>query len=58
LFAFCDESEHEKLREIWESEKFIFADDRMHYINDLLGTAAMYDSADIPEGYQPVYPPA
>ena len=55
LLTLCNENEHENLREIWESENYHFADDRMHDICRLLNINTLYDSNDMPEGYQPIF---
>jgi hypothetical protein len=55
LFDFCGESEQNNLRDIWESESYDFADDRMYDMCVLLNIATLYSSNEIPEGYQAIF---
>lgn len=51
LLAYCDEADRERLREIWES-RYVFEEDRMTDIGDLIGAAFLYDEEEMPEGYE------
>ena len=54
LLKYCGEGEQQKLRDIWESEDYTFAEDRMEAICELLGLDIVYVREDIPEGYEVV----
>lgn len=48
-------SSGDELRAVWAKEDYVFADDRMHDMCRLLNIAPLYDSNEIPDGYQAVY---
>ncbi len=50
LCAYADE---EALRKVWEGEE-VFADDRMHKLCQLIGAEVLYDSVELPQGFQPI----
>ena len=41
----------QKLKDIWDEEDMVFADDRMHNLLQFLGMQVIYDENDIPEGF-------
>ena len=55
LLAYCDKERHDKLRDIWGSEGYVFADDRMRDICTMLDIAMVYQSNEIPEGYRLIF---
>ena len=55
LFKYCHEDVHKKLKDIWDSKSYDFADDRMRDICGLIGVAALFNSNEIPEGYKPLF---
>ena len=52
LLEYCDEANRGKLREIWESQDYTFAEEKMEDIGELLGIEFLYGREDIPEGYE------
>ncbi|MTQ97754.1 hypothetical protein GMD88_15080 [Pseudoflavonifractor sp. BIOML-A6] len=54
LVDLCGEDARERLREIWASEEYVFADDKMYDICGLLGAQALYSGDEIPEGFIPI----
>ena len=55
LLTMCSEAEHQKLREIWESEEYLFAEDRLYDICQLIGGSIIYDEDDMPDGFEWIY---
>ena len=55
LQALCKEDNRDRLRDIWASTEYVFADDKMADICDLLGMSVIYDGAEMPEGYAELY---
>lgn len=41
----------QRLKDIWDEEDMVFADDRMHNLLQFLGMQVIYDENDIPEGF-------
>lgn len=41
----------QQLKDIWDEEDLIFADDRMHNLLQFLDAQVIYDEEEIPEGY-------
>ena len=52
LLEYCDEADWDKLRGIWESKDYVFAEEKLEDIGELIGVELMYDYDDIPEGYE------
>lgn len=52
LWEYCDEADRGKLREIWESQDYTFAEEKMEDIGGLLGIDFLYERDDVPEGYE------
>ena len=52
LLEYCKEPDREKLRQIWESDAYIFAEEKMEDVGGMLGVEFMYEEKDIPEGYE------
>lgn len=49
--AYCTADKQERLMEIWNSEEYTFADDRMIDICELVGAQAIYSGEELPEGF-------
>lgn len=52
LLEYCDMADRQKLRDVWESEEYVFADDRMRDICKLIGAEVLYDYDCIPENFE------
>ncbi len=55
LLSFCDESDHQKLRDIWAKMDYIFADDRMFDICELIGANIIYGAEHNLEGFDTIH---
>jgi len=51
LLDFCDNNDHKKLTEIWNSDQYIFAEDRMVDMCAILGISVLYNDRDAPDGF-------
>lgn len=54
LCAFCTAENAEKLRETWDAEEMVFADDRLALLLQLLGAPLVYDSKEPIPGYEKI----
>lgn len=53
LCELCPSLPEKDLRDLWEKEE-IFAEDRVYHLCEALGTAPLYGSLPLPEGYEAV----
>ena len=54
LAPFCYETGLERLNEIWESEEYTFADERMNDICMLIGASILWNAEEIPIGFRKI----
>lgn len=52
LLDYCQEEEHERLRRVWDSQEYVFAEERMEDICRLIGAEVIYGEDDVPEGFR------
>ena len=51
LLDFCDNNDHKKLAEIWNSDQYIFAEDRMTNMCAILGISVLDNDREAPDGF-------
>lgn len=54
LMEYCPEPQHQKLIDIWESQDYVFADDRMLEICELINAKVIYTAEDLSEGFEKI----
>ncbi len=52
LLEYCRETDHERLRRIWDSREYACAEDRMEDICRLMGAEVIYGPGSMPEGFE------
>jgi hypothetical protein len=52
LVPFCPAHDREKLAEIWRSEEYYAAEDRMMDICELIGVPVIDEQSEMPDGYE------
>jgi len=51
LLDFCDNNDHKKLTEVWNSDQYIFAEDRMINMCAILRISVLYNDSEAPDGF-------